>query len=461
MDTDLLKDVQDSLNLALSQGVPFQEWADNLIPTLQAKGWWGRKSMVDPITGKTVVAQLGSPHRLQTIFRTNLQGAYSVGTWQKIKDQEKDAPWLLYDAVDDFRTRPAHRQWDGKVFRIDDKFWKKWYPPSGFNCRCGVIQLSDDDLEDMGLQGEKSPPLKMRKWTNPRTGQVETVPDGIDPGFDYNPGIARQEELERLAKEKAGALEGEAEKAAQEGLRTTAKVAEETAPPAPPKRKTKADLRAELTERALQDLARSVSIPASADIEGTTAFVDAVADVNDRFNLPKLAYLGDVANTPARVRMPQRASAGYAPSADYVIFRPKALKVDAEAITKNATYAARKGWTGTADILRRAYKNDEAARIADSLPAGRPWTFNHTPQGIAYHEMGHRLHNMNRYQLDVILDGGYRAGWHQLVSEYGSTNKSEFMAEAFTIYMTGTREDWRRIYPPLLEWFRKNDKRQK
>lgn len=231
MDMDLLLDMQKSLDEALSSGVLFREWAEDIIPMLQEKGWWGRKEMRDPITGKVIVAQLGSPRRLETIFRTNLQTAYSAGKWQQIMDQADIAPYLMYDAVDDFRTRAQHKAWDNKVLPATDKFWRSHYPPNGWGCRCGVIQLSDDDLEEMGLSVDPSPRIKYGPWTNPRTGRTEKVPDGVDPGFNYNPGQARYDYLRNLAQEKVKALPPNLEDAAKEGIKAADKAAKEAAKP--------------------------------------------------------------------------------------------------------------------------------------------------------------------------------------------------------------------------------------
>lgn len=208
MDMDLLADVKASLEEALESGTVYREWADNMIPQLQAKGWWGRKAVLDPLTGQTVVAQLGSPARLQTIFRTNMASAYAAGHWDMIEDQAEDAPFLLYDAIDDYRTRPAHKAWDGKVYPITDKFWKTHTPPCGWNCRCTVIQLDEADLEDLGLKPEKSSPTGTYDWTNPRTGQTFKIPNGVDPTFGQA-AAKRIDNIIALAQEKAKALPDE------------------------------------------------------------------------------------------------------------------------------------------------------------------------------------------------------------------------------------------------------------
>lgn len=206
MDMDLLSTVQDRLKSALDSGKSFGSFAKELIPELQAAGWWGKGDVIDPLTGKVVNAQLGSASRLETIFRTNLQTAYSVGRWDMIQRNAKTAPYLMYDAIEDDRTRASHKAHDGLVLPVSSVFWRDWMPPNGYNCRCSTVQMSQDDLNDYGLKVSKPPKIKKRSWTNPRTGKTRTVPDGIDPGFDNNPGYNRQKHLEELEDQKAGKL---------------------------------------------------------------------------------------------------------------------------------------------------------------------------------------------------------------------------------------------------------------
>ena len=206
MDVDLLKQVRDSLDSALANGTQFKDWADELLPTLQAAGWWGRKEVLDPLTGQTIVAQLGSPWRLETIFRTNMQTAYAAGAWQEIDQQADLAPFLMYDAVDDFRTREQHRLWDRKVLPVSSPWWKTHYPPNGWNCRCGVIQLDATEVKRLGLQVDQIPQDGTYKWKNPRTGEFETVPNGIDPGFAKNAGVSYLNDLKKLQADKQATL---------------------------------------------------------------------------------------------------------------------------------------------------------------------------------------------------------------------------------------------------------------
>lgn len=207
LDVDLLAQVRTSLDAAMANGTPFGEWRRELEPILRAAGWWGKGPMPDPITGQVVNAQLGSAWRLETIFRTNLQTAYAAGQWQEIQQQAELAPFLMYDAVDDFRTRDLHRAWDGKVLPVNSPWWRTHYPPNGWNCRCGVIQLDAEQLASMGITPQADPPSDgFYSWTNPRTGETIRVPNGLDPGFDRNPGDTLQGELRELLREKVAVL---------------------------------------------------------------------------------------------------------------------------------------------------------------------------------------------------------------------------------------------------------------
>ena len=220
MDVDMLAQVRASLDDALANGTSFGEWKKGIEPILRAGGWWGQKEMIDPLTGQTVTAQLGSPWRLETIFRTNMQTAYAAGQWAEIESQAEIAQFLMYDAIDDLRTRPLHKAWDQTVLPWNHKWWETHYAPLGFNCRCGVIQLSQDELAGMGLSVSGEPPADgTYKWRNPRTDVVENVPLGVDPGFDHNSGKYLLTDMRNLLDEKIAVLPADMQPAAIKGAR--------------------------------------------------------------------------------------------------------------------------------------------------------------------------------------------------------------------------------------------------
>jgi SPP1 gp7 family putative phage head morphogenesis protein len=205
MRADILEDLRAAVDKAIATGTTLAEFRRELTPLLQRKGWWGRQLLVDPQDGEEKRVQLGSPRRLETIYDTNLRTSYAAGRWGQIQDTKHARPYLRYVAVLDSRTRPLHRLWNGTVLPVDHPFWRTHFPPNGWRCRCGVQQLNDRDLGRYGYQLSPDPKITYTTWTNPRSGAEERVPFGIDPGFDYNPGIGSLEHLRELLAERIAA----------------------------------------------------------------------------------------------------------------------------------------------------------------------------------------------------------------------------------------------------------------
>src|SRR5690606_9041260 len=118
MDRDLLAEVQSALLEHLEGGHAYKDFAKRIKPILQAGGWWGEKEVTDPVTGETFVSQLGSPHRLRTIYHTNMRVARSVGQWQRIERTKNLRPYLRYRLGPSERHRPEHVAWDGIILPV-------------------------------------------------------------------------------------------------------------------------------------------------------------------------------------------------------------------------------------------------------------------------------------------------------------------------------------------------------
>ncbi|MCI4627249.1 MAG: phage head morphogenesis protein [Candidatus Magnetoovum sp. WYHC-5] len=171
------------------KGITLEQFKKELEPMLKNKGWWGK--VYDKNTGQVV--QLGSPHRLQTIYRTNRQTAYMTGRWKEQMEDVHSRPYWQYIAVMDSKTRPKHAALNNLIFKYDDPFWEQNYPPNGFNCRCRVRALTKEQVRNKGLQVTTSDGF---------FGNVRP-----DEGWGYNPGAAYQ--LDIAAYEKAMKLPDE------------------------------------------------------------------------------------------------------------------------------------------------------------------------------------------------------------------------------------------------------------
>lgn len=152
----LLKDTKETLQTAVKEGWSGQRTQRELKNMFQAKGWWGKKEITDPKTGDTKEIQLGSPRRVRTIYRQNIQSAYNAGRYLEQLEDVDFAPYLQYMAILDERTRPEHRALHEKTFKYDDPFWSSFYPPNGWGCRCFVRNLTDNQVEQKNITVEKS-----------------------------------------------------------------------------------------------------------------------------------------------------------------------------------------------------------------------------------------------------------------------------------------------------------------
>ncbi len=130
-----IKQVQNSLASAIDEGKSFSEWQDSI-----------SEDILDEM--------LAAP---ETIFRTNIQNSYNEAAFQQAQEVSDAFPFLMYSAVNDFRTRPEHLDFDGFIAAVDDPIWEQIGPPnplpdgSGiFNCRCTRIQLDADQALERG-----------------------------------------------------------------------------------------------------------------------------------------------------------------------------------------------------------------------------------------------------------------------------------------------------------------------
>ncbi|EEM8546654.1 minor capsid protein [Salmonella enterica] len=228
---DILEDIRRALEQALAEGKTGKWFAKELTPVLQAKGWWGKTTAVNPVTGEEEAVQQGSPWRLETIFRTNMDTLYSAGRWAEQRENTGERPYWMYVAIRDSRTRKTHLAIHGLVFRFDDPFWDAFYPPNGWRCRCSVIALTQTEVSLRGLRvGNSTGALgQTLRLVSEKTGEMQPVAtyrmrDSInnasillspDVGWSYSPGQGYRPDLAKyggtlaaLAQREAGSQGG-------------------------------------------------------------------------------------------------------------------------------------------------------------------------------------------------------------------------------------------------------------
>ncbi|KHA57137.1 hypothetical protein NM74_07925 [Aeromonas hydrophila] len=204
MQQDLLEDIRKEVTRALADGTTYEDFAKRLTSVLKDKGWWGKRPMVDPLTGEEREVQLGSPRRLKVIYDTNLRTANSEGQWERIQDTKEAFPYLEYDGNNSEHPRLTHGQWDKMVLPVDDPFWQAHFPVKEYGCKCRVIPRSARQLERQGKKVDTAPKVPTRQFVNKRTGDTQQVPQGVHPSFYYPPGGRRASLNRRLTEQLEG-----------------------------------------------------------------------------------------------------------------------------------------------------------------------------------------------------------------------------------------------------------------
>jgi Phage Mu protein F like protein len=221
MREDVLEAMRDEIDRAFAEGVPFERFKKEVEPRMRELGWWDEHEVQDPDTGKVVT--VNPPRRLKTIYETNMRTSRAVGQYERIQANVDTRPYLLYQVGPSQRHREQHLAWHGLLLPASDPFWSYAFPPNGFGCKCAVRsvtvrehkQLVRDGvlvgepvpiLDDEGLPTghvqqtrqpvrTTAPDVPLVPWRNARTGEVQLVRQGIDPGFDKRPGEGRRDAL--------------------------------------------------------------------------------------------------------------------------------------------------------------------------------------------------------------------------------------------------------------------------
>lgn len=185
---DLLTAVRTSLDDVVRNGGTFEQWMANLVPELKKHGWWG-VVQDEALTG-TPDPVIVNERRLRTIYRTNIRMSMAAGRWRKYQREKALFPYLRYRS-DHFRKHPRldHKSWHGLILRVDDPAWQWMFPPNGWGCNCRVEQVSEARMRRMGWKVDQAPNPPRHDFIT-AAGEIVSVPQGIAPGFGYNPGTA-------------------------------------------------------------------------------------------------------------------------------------------------------------------------------------------------------------------------------------------------------------------------------
>jgi SPP1 gp7 family putative phage head morphogenesis protein len=105
----------------------------------------GIKALNEQFAAAGITGRQG--HQLETMFRTQTQMAFGAGRYKADQDPViQEILWgYEYSATMDDRTRPEHEDINRTRLPKDDPFWDMWWPPNGWNCRCQLIPIFQEE----------------------------------------------------------------------------------------------------------------------------------------------------------------------------------------------------------------------------------------------------------------------------------------------------------------------------
>jgi SPP1 gp7 family putative phage head morphogenesis protein len=127
---------------------------------------------------------------LQAEYNFAQAAAQSAAIWEKLSAKGGK---LEYKTVGDGRVRDEHKKLDGTLLPMTHPFWKLYYPPNGWNCRC-FVRWRPDTTEDVA---PKELPDVIEMFRN-NVGTTSQIFTDAHP-FIREIGAAQADKIKKLA----------------------------------------------------------------------------------------------------------------------------------------------------------------------------------------------------------------------------------------------------------------------
>lgn len=175
---ELLSDFYTAIDRALQEGTTIADFRKAFDETVARNGW-------------SYKGERG--WRTGVIFDTNMRTAYAAGNYRQMMAVREARPYWRYLGGLSETPRQLHLKWSGTVLRYDDPWWDTHYPPNDWGCKCEVTSHPQDEIDALKKEGvqisTERPNNGTYQWTD-KQGNTHTIPNGIGPGWAYNPGKA-------------------------------------------------------------------------------------------------------------------------------------------------------------------------------------------------------------------------------------------------------------------------------
>jgi SPP1 gp7 family putative phage head morphogenesis protein len=139
--TETLTKIRDSLSKNVKDGADYETF---------------KSSVLDSLDEGTFLSE----GHLETLFRTNVQTAFSDGQMTVLQHPliRDGFPYAAYDSIHDDRVRSKHKKLDTSgingtnIYRSDDPVFQMFRPPWDYNCRCSWTPITVRQAAEAGVE---------------------------------------------------------------------------------------------------------------------------------------------------------------------------------------------------------------------------------------------------------------------------------------------------------------------
>ena len=135
---DVLKTYKNLITGAIADGKTLRDFKKEFEEQFKKKGWNRYEE-----DGETI-----RPKRLDIVYQTNLASAYTESRWDKYDDTTDLIPYVELDSTLDKGTTVPCKYLNGKIFRKDDKTFRKKLRSKGhYGCRRLEVSLTTEEVK--------------------------------------------------------------------------------------------------------------------------------------------------------------------------------------------------------------------------------------------------------------------------------------------------------------------------
>lgn len=185
---DLVADLKGSIQKVIDEGKSIQWFRENFAQIVQKYGW-------ADFTGSDTPG--GVAWRTRTIYTTNLKTSYAAGRYAQMTDPDvlRARPYWRYRHRTIENPRLEHKSWNDLVLPAQHPWFNTHYAPNGFGCNCIIDAINERQLRALGKTSVDQPPNDgTYEHVVRATGELHTLPKGVQYGWDYTPGRSATEE---------------------------------------------------------------------------------------------------------------------------------------------------------------------------------------------------------------------------------------------------------------------------